>query len=95
MGTEYKVFEDKETAIQISLYEMSCQFYVCVECGTADCENDVRDKGVASASTNRKYTEDEILDMAASLVGPLYYFSDKPDAILETLRAKLVKRGFT
>lgn len=90
MGTEYKVFEDKESEIEISLYEMSCQFYVCVQCPKDDppCP-------LASASTNRKYNEDEILDMAASLVGPLYYFSDEPDAILETLRAKLIKRGFT
>lgn len=90
MGTEYKVFEDKESKIEISLYEMSCQFYVCVSCPFDDPPNPI-----ASASTNRKYTENEILDMAASLVGPLYYFSDEPDAILETLRAKLVKRGFT
>ena len=90
MGTEYKVFEDKESEIEVYLYEMSCQFYVGVSCPSGDppCP-------MASASTNRKYTENEILDMAASLVGPLYYFSDHPERILDTLRDKLIKRGFT
>lgn len=90
MGTEYRVYKDSK--VELSLYEMSCTFWVQMSIQKPD--NHPEDPPPLDCSSDHKLTEDEILDMATNLIGPLYYFSDHPEMILDTLKDKLQKRGF-
>jgi hypothetical protein len=87
MGTEYKVFEDENVLIQ--LYEMSTRFYFMVDLKKSVDNED----GTYSGESVRKLTEDELIDVAVNLLGPMHYQNPGP-RILEVLIQRLKDRGY-
>jgi hypothetical protein len=93
VGTKYRVFEDKN--IKISLYEMSCKFTIDVDLKlpvdliTGDTVDPV------DGNSDSSLTVDEMLDLAVSIVGPLHWFDERPETIVDRFIQKLRARHFT
>lgn len=86
MGTSYKVYED--SYFEVSLDESSCKFQLAVHVKRGD---EHTSGGCVAESPS--LTEDQVIELAAKILGPLYYF--EPDGnFIKRLDRKLEERGY-
>lgn len=83
MSNVYLLLDDEK--FELNLEESGCAFQIAL--------SEKRGDGFGYIDSD-KLNEDQIIEIAARLLGPMFYFSDTPDEIIPKFLTRLLKLGF-